>query len=360
MAPVKIGVIGTGSIARFHLEAYARHPDAEIVAVADRNLERARATAETFGARRAYADPAELLADPEVEAVSVCTWNDSHTPWAIAAIRAGKHVLVEKPMSRTPEEAAELQRVVEASDRILQVGFVRRHSPNAQVLKTFIDNGDLGEIYYARASLIRRAGNPGGWFADKSISGGGPLIDIGVHVVDLCWYLMGSPTAVTVSANSYTRLGNRSNITTLPRYTVADYDPTTNTVEDMVNALVRFDNGASMLLEASYSLHAVRDSIDVSVFGDKGGAQLEPELEIATERYGSIVNEVPQIASRTFEMDPGFRNEIANFVDAIRGRAPSVAPVAHGAEITRILAAIYASAEAGAEIRLGRPDSVKP
>jgi len=349
---VKIGIIGTGSIARFHLDAYARNPEVELVAVSDLNLDRAQSAAEKYGVSHAYGDPKELLADPEIHGVSICTWNDSHAGWAIAAIEAGKHVLVEKPMCRTYAEAVEVQKAVAASDRILQVGFVRRHSPNARVLKTFIDNDDLGEVYYAKASLIRRVGNPGGWFADKAISGGGPLIDVGVHVVDLCWYLMGSPTAVAVSANSYHHLGNRANITTIPRYQVSDYDPSTNSVEDMVNALVRFENGASMLVEASYSLHATKDSIGVSIFGDKGGADLEPRLEISTEKYGSVVNLIPQISSVTFELESGFSNEIGNFVDSIQGRAVSVAPVSHGVEISKILDGIYASAEAGREFVL--------
>jgi predicted dehydrogenase len=352
VARVNIGVIGTGSIAQFHLDAYAGNPRADIVAVSDLNLDRARSAAEKYGVPRVYGDPAELLADPEVHAVSICTWNDTHVPLALAALQAGKHVLVEKPMSRTHAEALEVQRAAEQSGRIVQVGFVRRHSPNAQVLKTFVDGGDLGEIYYAKASVIRRVGNPGGWFADKAVAGGGPLIDVGVHVVDLCWYLMGSPRAVAVSANSYSRLGNRANITTMPRYQVSDYDPNTNSVEDLVNALVRFENGASLFVEASYSLHAVRDSIGVSVFGDRGGAELEPELAIATEKYGSVVNVTPQISSPSFELERGFANEIGNFVDAIQGRAASVAPVAHGVEITRILEGIYASAEAGREIEI--------
>ncbi|AYG03929.1 Gfo/Idh/MocA family protein [Gryllotalpicola protaetiae] len=352
MTRVNIGVIGTGAIAQAHLTAYSANPEAELVAVSDLNLDRAQSAADTYGVRRAYGDPNELLADPEVDAVSICTWNDSHARWAIAALEAGKHVLVEKPMSRSYAEAIQMERAVAASGRVLQVGFVRRHSPNAEVLKSFIDNGDLGDIYYARASVIRRVGNPGGWFADKAISGGGPLIDIGIHVIDLCWYLMGAPNAISVSANLYSRLGNRAHITTLPRWQVSDYDPEANGVEDMVNALVRFDNGASMLVEASYSLHAVRDSIGVSVFGEKGGAELEPQLEIATEKYGSVVNLVPQISSLTFEGDRAFANEIGNFIDAIQGKAESIAPVSHGAELTKILESIYASAESGQEIRL--------
>ncbi|MFC7375893.1 Gfo/Idh/MocA family protein [Brachybacterium sp. GCM10030267] len=352
MTKFRIGVIGAGSIARFHLDAYAANPDVELIAISDVNLERARSVADRYGAPRAYADPHELLADAEIDGVSICTWNNSHATWAIAAIEAGKHVLVEKPIARTLAEALEIQKAVEASDRVVQVGFVRRHSPNCQVLKSFIDAGELGEIYYAKASCIRRMGNPGGWFADKEIAGGGPLLDIGIHVLDLCWYLMGSPKAVSVSGNTYDHLGNRANITTMPRYQVSDYDPTKNSVEDMANAVIRFENGSSLLLDCSYSLHATKDSLDVSVYGDKGGADLEPDLHIATEMHDSVVNIAPQISSGTFEMGPGFAHEIANFVDAGLGRAESVAPAWHGVEIVRILEAIYESAQSGREVSL--------
>ena len=352
MAKFKIGVIGTGSIAQLHLDAYAVHPDVELVAVSDINLERAQAVADQYGAKRAYGDPNDLLADAEVDGVSICTWNNSHASWAIAAVKSGKHVLVEKPISRTYAEALELQRVVEDHDRVVQVGFVRRHMLNCKVLKTFVDAGDLGDVYYAKASVIRRVGNPGGWFADKEIAGGGPLLDIGVHVIDLCWYLMGSPQATAVSGNTYSQLGNRANITNMRRYKVSDYDPTKNSVEDLANAVVRFENGASLLVEAAYSLHAVDNSMDVKVYGNKGGAELEPELKIATERHDTVINIEPQIAPRVDEIEVGFSNEIANFVDTCLGRAESIAPAWHGVEIMKILDGIYTSAESGKEITL--------
>ncbi|WP_246955419.1 Gfo/Idh/MocA family oxidoreductase [Brachybacterium sp. Marseille-Q7125] len=351
-APFRVGVIGAGTIAGAHLGAYRDTPGVQITAVADMNLERAQQVADEYGAARAYADPHQLLADPEVEGVSVCTWNDSHASWAIAAIEAGKHVLVEKPLARTVEEAEAIQRAAEGTDRLVQVGFVRRHAPNCQVLKSFIDAGDLGELYYAKASLIRRMGNPGGWFADKEIAGGGPLLDIGIHVLDLAWYLMGAPKAVAVSGSTVEKLGNRANITSMPRYTAADYDPTKNTVEDLASAMIRFENGASMLLDCSYSLHALEDSIAVSVYGDKGGAEVEPRLRLATEMHDSVVNIDPQIASPTFDFGLGFRNQVANFVAAAQGREESIAPLEHGVEITRILAAVYESAELGREVRL--------
>ncbi|MCU6339777.1 Gfo/Idh/MocA family oxidoreductase, partial [Enterobacter quasiroggenkampii] len=135
--------------------------------------------------------------------VSICTWNNSHAPIAIAALEAGKHVLVEKPLCMTVEEALAVQEAQKKSGKTLQIGYVRRYGTNTRVLKKFIDEGELGEIYYAKASCIRRLGNPGGWFSDKERSGGGPLIDIGVHVIDLCWYLMGKPKVKSVSGNAY-------------------------------------------------------------------------------------------------------------------------------------------------------------
>ncbi len=350
-APLRIGIVGAGSIAGLHLPSYDRNPRAEVVAVADVNLERAQTVADYWGAPRAYGSGAELFADPDVDAVSICTWNNSHASLAVAAIEAGKHVLVEKPISRTYAEAQEVQRAAEASDRVVQVGFVRRHSGNCRVLKSFIDAGDLGEVYYAKASAIRRVGNPGGWFADKSISGGGPLIDVGVHVIDLAWYLMGSPRVVAVSGNTYERMGNRANITSMARYKVSDYDPDKNDVEDLANAMVRFDNGASLMADVSYSLHASEDSLGVKVFGDRGGAELEPSLSITTERLDTVLNVTPQIRSSTFELTEGFDAEIENFVASCLGEAESVAPAWHGVEIQKILDGIYLSAGQGREVR---------
>jgi len=352
MKQVKIGVIGTGGIAGCHLKAYQGNPRAELLAVCDINADRAASVAEQWGAPRAYSDPKELFADTDVDAVSICTWNNTHAELAIAAIAAGKHVLVEKPMRRTYAEAQQLEDVVNSHDRVLQVGFVRRHSQNCRVLKSFIDEGELGELYYAKASCIRRVGNPGGWFANKAISGGGPLIDLGVHVIDLAWYLMGTPRVTAVSANTYEKLGNRANITTMPRYKVADYDPTKNDVEDMANALIRFENGASLMVDVSFSLHATEDRLAVSVFGDKGGADLEPKLQIATEKHGTVLNVTPRIGFDTFNLEDGFGHEIENFVAACLGEAESIAPVWQGAEMMKILDAVYTSAAEGKEIQI--------
>lgn len=357
MEIVRIGLIGCGSISDSHLQAYAANPQVKLTAVCDLNEERARRTAKQYGIEGVHTDYRQLLADPNIDAVSICTWNNSHAEISIAALRAGKNVLCEKPLCKTVDEALAIRQAVEETGRVLQVGYVRRHAANIEVLKRFIDAGDLGELYYAKASLIRRLGNPGGWFADEERSGGGPLIDIGVHVIDLCWYLMGKPAPVSVSGNTYRKLGNRSNIENFSYYQAADFDPSLNTVEDMANALIRFENGASLMVDVSFSLHARKDSAQIAVFGERGGAEIEPALSIVTEQHNTILNIDPQLTTPGFDFVDSFKREINHFVDLCQGKGDNLCPVDDGVAMIRLLNAIYRSAEEGREIRLDGEDA---
>jgi len=342
--------VGAGSIASAHLDAYLAQPDAELAAVVDRHPDRAAALADRYGIGATYQSLAEALRDERVQAVSLCTANESHAELAVAALDAGRHVLVEKPLATSVDGAVAVQEAALRSGRLVQVGFVRRFSGNVVTLKRFVDAGELGDIYYARASILRRAGHPGGWYGARERSGGGPLIDIGSHVLDLCWYLMGRPDPVTVSGNAYSRLGERSGLGPR-RYRATDVRHP-STVEDLANASIRFANGASLLLDASYSLHAPEDRLSVSVHGDRGGADVEPELRLAGERHGTMVNLVPQIDHLSFDLTEGFRGEIDNFVQACLGREPVLAPVQDGVQVTRMVAAAYRSAAAEQEVRL--------
>jgi predicted dehydrogenase len=350
MGKLKIGVIGAGSISDMHLQSYVDNERVELYAVCDMNEERAEEKAKRYGAAIFYADYPSLLADKEIDAVSICTWNNSHAEIAIAALNAGKHVLVEKPLCTTVEEAKKIQETVQQTGKVLQVGFVRRYASNTKLLKEFIDADELGEIYYAKASCLRRLGNPGGWFSDKERSGGGPLIDIGVHVIDICWYLMGKPKVKSISGNTYYKLGNRSNVQNLSFYKAADYDPEKNTVEDMANALIRFENGASLMVDVSFTLHAKKDETTVKLYGEKGGIEVEPELSIITEKHNTILNATPQVDSLTFDFVQGFQNEIDHFVLTCLGETETLSPVEDGLEMMKILCGIYESSEKGIEI----------
>jgi predicted dehydrogenase len=348
---LNIGVIGAGSISDVHLDAYAACLDAILIAVCDLNEARAQEKATKYGAAKVYTDYRELLADPAIDAVSICTWNNSHAEISIAALQAGKHVLCEKPLCRTVEEALQVEAAVRESGKLLQVGFVRRYASNTALVKRFLDAGDLGEIYYAKATCLRRLGNPGGWFSDSERSGGGPLIDLGVHIIDLCWYLMGKPKVKSVSGNTYRKLGNRAHIQNLSFYKAADYDAERNDVEDLANALIRFENGASLLVDVSFTLHAKQDELSVKLYGDKGGAEIEPEVIIMTEQHNTMVNISPQVDNLSFNFAEAFSLEINHFVQSGLGLAETLSPVQDGLEITKILSAIYESAAAGKEVQ---------
>ncbi|RPF54282.1 putative dehydrogenase [Aquisalibacillus elongatus] len=349
---LKVGVIGVGSISELHLDSYKEHEEVTITALCDLNETRLQEKGSKYGVSQLYTSYQELLDQSDVDAVSICTWNNSHAEIAIAALLAGKHVLVEKPLSMTVDEAEAIQATANQSNKVIQVGFVRRHGDNVKLLKEFIDQNELGYLYYAKASILRRLGNPGGWFSDSKRSGGGPLIDIGVHMIDLCWYLMGKPKPVSVSGNTYHVLGNRSHINNLSFYKAADYDPSLNDVEDLTNALIRFDNGASLFVDVSFTLNAKQDEVRCQLFGDQGGAEIEPELSLVSEKHNTILNLEPQIDQLSFDFNSAFQNEINHFIQQIKGEESNMAPVEDGVEVMRMLRAVYESAESGKEVTL--------
>ena len=208
MEKVKVGIIGTGGISHAHMTGYKAIPDrVEMTAVCDIDEEKVKAYAAKFNVPRWYTDYNEMLAKENLDAVSVTTWNAAHKGAAIAALNAGVNVICEKPMAMNAEEAEEMKAAAERNGRVLQIGFVRRYGEDAAMIKKFIDGGTLGDLYYAKATYLRRSGCPGGWFGDKSYSGGGPLIDLGVHVMDLVRYLAGCPKPIAAYGVTYNNLG---------------------------------------------------------------------------------------------------------------------------------------------------------
>jgi predicted dehydrogenase len=348
----RIAVIGVGSIATQHLLSYQKNPQAELVAVCDIDRTRAKAQADKFGVPKATDVVDEILADDGVDAVSICVPNFLHAKFAEAALRAGKDVLVEKPMSVNVAEAEALVQATKETGQALQIGYVRRFAPNALVTKRFLDEGEFGDIYAARATIIRAAGNPGGWFGDVAVSGGGPLIDLGVHIIDLCWYLMGMPAPVSVSGATFSKLGARDNIQHLTRYRAAS-ETRVNNVEDYATAQIRFEGGAVLDVDTSYSLHA-RNSTSVKIHGSKGGAEIEPELLMITERHDTLLHMQPQIDSLGFDFQVGFANQIDHFLQICRREIPADATAEQGLEMARMLSGIYESARIGFEVTITR------
>ena len=353
MKKLKAAVIGVGGISVNHIDNYIAHPDVDLVAFCDINPDMLKKRGEQYGIKNLFADYNEMLAKmPEIDIVSVCTWNSAHAPATIAALNAGKHVLCEKPMAMNAAEAEQRRQAAIKNKRVLQVGFVRRFARDAALIRDFSAHGNLGDLYYARAAYVRRNGNPGGWFGDKSRSGGGPLIDLGVHVIDLVRYLMGNPQPVAVSGATFCKLGDRRNIVTPKAYVATSAKPNdVCDVEDMAVALIRFDNGAVLNLQAGFSLNIGKDEMDIELFGTKGGVKLDPEFKLFTEMNDYLAD--VQIAGPTaFDFVGAFRNEVYGFVAAVKGEAPVVAPAEDGVTLMRILDAVYRSAETGREVLL--------
>lgn len=352
MSKIKVGVIGVGNISNEHIQAYLRNPDVELYAFCDINEEQLNKMGDKYGVSRRFTDMNDLLALPEIDAVSVCTWNAAHAPCTIAALNAGKHVLCEKPMSISKEYAEEMKATAERNGKLLMIGFVRRFGNDCAILQDFINNDYFGELYYAKATYLRRNGNPGGWFGNKELSGGGPLIDLGVHVIDLVRYLMGKPKAVSVYGATFNKLGNRPNIKGKEAYSsVGRSENDICNVEDLASGMIRFDNGAVLHIEASFSLNIKAPEGKIELFGTKAGAKLDPELEMYAEENGYMTN-VTLTAPTALSFDNLFKNEIDHFVSCVKGEAECLAPAEDGVELMAILDALYESARTGHEVVL--------
>ena len=352
--PLGIGLIGLGGIAqKGHLPAY-RALESEglvrIVAVCDRQFDVALSTAKEYGVAHAVADHRELLTTPGVDAVDICTPNAHHMPIAVDALAAGKHVLCEKPIGRTADEGRRMLEAERASGCKLMVGLNLRYAPGPVAVKRFVDDGKLGEIYYARAQTLRRRGIPShGVFIDKDVQGGGPLIDIGVHILDITLWLMGYPRPMSVSGAAYTKFGTRSGVVNLRGV----WDHTRFTVEDLAAGFVRFDNGATLSLETSFAANVENDTFRTQLFGTEGGAIVDPfdsgNVRIYREESGALTDTtLPFLGKTSFYLE-----EIRAFVDAILHDKPVPIPASQALVVTEIIDALYQSAETGAEVRIG-------
>jgi predicted dehydrogenase len=332
--PLRIGVIGAGWPGERHAEGYAASGDALVVAVSDLEENRRAEFAARYNVPSAYADYHELLADPSIDAVSVALPNFLHHPVTIAALNAGKHVLCEKPPAVTLAEAQEMAEVAKKKGLLLAYALQRRFNPSSEKLRQLIANGDLGEIYHARAVWTRTWGVPqgvGGWFTDPTRAGGGALIDIGVHVLDLGWFLMGNPKPVTVSGQVYNK-----------------YPEQTRT-DDSAFALVRFEDGRSLHVEASWVLAQEVDHMAVHLYGVAGGARVDDNsLDLFTVgKEGRIRNSLSVHGGL-----PTFTAQSTNFVRAIRGTEPLRTPGEQGVQLMSILEGIYTSSKRGREVVL--------
>ena len=349
MKTINVGIIGAGGISECHTEGYKRLENVKVLAVCDINEDRAQKYAKRYDIPYVFTDYNEMLKMNELDAVSVTTWNNVHAPISIAALKAGKHVLCEKPLAMNASEAQEMVDTAQRAGKLLMVGFVRRFEENVKNLKSAIEAGEFGKIYYAKAGYMRKWGNPGGWFSDKKKSGGGPVIDLGVHVIDLIRYINGKPKAVSVSASTFDRIGMKPNIKGISKYRSQDYNDY-NDVEDAAVALIKFDNGMTLSFETSWVMYSKGPNSYLNIYGDKAGASMDPVLEFYQEKDNYFIDVKPSIDAGRNMLDQSFYDEISHFVDCIANNTPCINTGEDGVEIMKILDAIYESSKSGHEV----------
>lgn len=344
---LRVGVIGLG-MGRGHLLQYGKIKNVEIAAIADTNPERLAAVGDEFGVAARYTDGEEMLRGERMDIVSVVTPNKFHKPLTIAALKAGCHVLCEKPMAMNAAEARAMLAAAKKARRRLMINFSYRFAPQSAALKKEVDAGTLGDIYFARTVWMRRRGMPGfgGWFGQKALSGGGPLIDLGVHRLDFALWLMGYPKPVWVLASTYDHIARDA----------AKREKKAFDVEDLAVGMIRFENGAMLEIEASWAGNIKeRELMETRLLGTKGGLVqrnmnegYEFEAEIFVERNGM------QLDLKPHPPLPSPGSAMTHFVGCIRSRRPHIAPGEEGVAVMETLDALYKSAERGAPVRFKR------
>lgn len=349
MSKLKIAIIGTGNISNAHMNAYEKLDNVDIVAGCDIDEKRVKAYCEKRSIPVFYVNHKEMLANEDLDAVSICTWNNSHAQIAIDCLNAGINVLCEKPLALNYEQAVKIKEAAKNSRGMLMVGFVRRFDKRTFIMKDLIEKNRLGDLYYAKTGVIRRCGNPTGWFSDKSRSGGGPLIDLGVHMIDLCRYLMGKPNAVSVYGATFEKLGPRTDVKMLNRYRPMDGGDFCD-VEDFASAMIRFDNGCVLAVEVSFTLHTANEKLYCEIFGTEAGAEIAPGFKIAGTMDGYNVDIEPQYSEDKSNFQAMFDRQVAHFADCVQNGTQCISPIEDGVELMKILDGIYQSAATGREI----------
>lgn len=341
---VNVAVIGTG-MGRYHMQDYSTLPDAKLVAICDLNEAEARFFAEKYGAPHVFSDYRRLFELPGLDAVSIAVPNYLHAPITLAALEAGLHVLCEKPMATTVEDATAMVEKARAVGKRLMVHMNMRFRDANLALGRLSAAGELGQVYYGRASMIRRRLVPvlhfppngtmgrGPWFLDKEKAGGGALMDIGVHTYDLMWWLMGCPRPVAVSAATFRKLYGDAAAKRGIKFDV----------DELASAMIRFENGATAFVDVSWAANQAAEW-NVRVFGDKAGLMVSPAT-LFRDRDGvleSATIELPEMERFTPQ---------AHFVDCIRHPEKAlICPGEQGLQVVRVLDAVRRSAEQGREV----------
>jgi predicted dehydrogenase len=342
---LRLAYIGAGGIANYQARYLKDIPGVQIVAAVDIKDQALEKFSANHGVKALYRDWREMLDKETVDAVSVCTPNGTHAQPTIDSLRSGRCVMVEKPRAMSVAECRSMIEAGKASGKPLVVGFQWRYCPAAQFMRRQVEDGVVGDILYTRVQALRRRGIPSwGVFGRKELQGGGPLIDIGVHHIEMAHYIMGKPRPVAACASTFTYLGDRK-----PDVKTAwgDWDWATYTVEDLAVGFVRFDTGAVMTVESSFAAHIEKDVAAVQILGTRGGLTSDPP-RLFSDANGYMLDAGPSYVGK----EDMFAVKMASFVDVAKGKAANRCPGEDGLAVQQILEGLYRSAAEGREVAI--------
>lgn len=340
MQKVRVGVIGLGNIAQvIHLPILSKLENAQIVALCDVEFQRAKLLGERYKVKSLFKDYNELLAMPDVDAVIIATPTNTHKEIAIASIKARKHCLVEKPLARTAKEAKEILDAQSKSDVKMMVGMNQRFRPDAMVLKSFIENGEIGDVFFVKCGWLKKNPVDRQWKSQKSLSGGGVVLDLGIMVLDLALWILNFPEARSVSAVNFERDARNENAAG---------------VEDFSSVLVRLETGQAITVDTGWNFEIDHDLLFCNVYGNAGFARVYP-LRFHKKINDQLVNVTPEkIGSIEDIYKRSYYNELRHFIDAVSGLYPLTSTAREAYERMKIVDAIYKSAKTGKEVLLKR------
>ncbi len=349
---LRVAFFGTGMISGSHLKSYQQFDDVEVVGLCDINKKALQGRAEEYDIPKeaCFTDYKKMLRDlkGKADVMNICTPNGVHCQPSVDSSKAGYHVIVEKPMAMSATECKKMIAAAKATRKKLVIGFQYRYEPRTQFLCDMRDAGVFGDIRFGRVWALRRRGIPNwGVFGQKHLQGGGPMIDIGVHVLEMCHFTMGSPKPVAAVGYTETYMGNSKKAAQI-KTAWSGWDWKTYTVEDLALGHIRFENGAVIHIEASFAAHHEHTdgTMDFQIMGTKGGAKWGSS-EIYTDMHNYQVTMKPDYLDPSKGFEGFFGRKNRNFVDHVLYGKPTMAPAEHGLMVQQMLDAVYTSAEKG-------------
>ncbi|MPQ31753.1 Gfo/Idh/MocA family oxidoreductase [Clostridium estertheticum] len=350
---LRVGIIGCGGISNGkHMPSLAKIAEIEMVAFCDIIIEKAEIAAKEYGSMGAnvYTDYKELLKDDTIDVVHVCTPNRSHSSITVDVLEAGKHVMCEKPMAKTSAQAREMLDAAKRTGKKLTIGYQNRFRADSIYLKTTCENGSLGDIYFAKAHAIRRRAVPTwGVFLNEFEQGGGPLIDIGTHALDLTLWMLDNYRPKYVVGNIYHKLSKKEDAANA----WGPWDPSKFTVEDSAFGFITMENGATIIIESSWALNSLEiGEAQTSLCGTEGGADMKDGLKINGENLGRLYETKVDFGSNGVAFNEGFSEDPADvearsWIDCILNDTEPIVKPEQALVVTEILEAIYESSKTG-------------